>query len=119
MDVLSLNSSGFRSVISNSGIALTENQISLIWKFFSDPIICLDGDDSGQRAALRIAERLITLINEDNKIYFSILPKGQDPDDFVKKNGKESFLSFLDSKKIIQNYIWEMYLSEIKKNDRS
>ena len=117
MDVLSLNSSGFRSVISNSGIALTENQISLIWKFFSDPIICLDGDDSGQRAALRIAERLITLINEDNKIYFSILPKGQDPDDFVKKNGKESFLSFLDSKKIIQHYIWEMYSSEIKKND--
>ena len=48
MDVLSLNSSGFKSVISNTGIALTENQISLIWKFFSDPIICLDGDDSGQ-----------------------------------------------------------------------
>ena len=85
MDVLSLNSFGFKSVISNSGIALTENQISLIWRFFSDPIICLDGDDSGQRAALRIAERLITLINEDNKIYFSILPKGQDPDDFIKK----------------------------------
>ena len=117
MDVLSLNSSGFKSVISNSGIALTENQISLIWKFFSDPIICLDGDDSGQRAALRIAERLITLINEDNKIYFSILPKGQDPDDFIKKNGKENFLSFLNSKKIIQNYIWETYSTEIKKND--
>ena len=117
MDVLSLNSSGFTNVISNSGIALTENQISLIWKFFSNPIICLDGDDSGQRAALRIAERLITLINEDNKIYFSILPKGQDPDDFIKKNGKENFLSFLNSKKIIQNYIWEMYSNEIKKND--
>ena len=117
MDVLSLNSFGFKSVISNSGIALTENQISLIWRFFSDPIICLDGDDSGQRAALRIAERLITLINEDNKIYFSILPKGQDPDDFIKKNGKENFLSFLNSKKIIQNYIWEKYSTEIKKND--
>ena len=117
MDVLSLNSFGFKSVISNSGIALTENQINLIWKFFSEPIICLDGDDSGQRAALRIAERLITLINEDNKIYFSILPKGQDPDDFIKKNGKENFLSFLNSKKIIQNYIWETYSTEIKKND--
>ena len=117
MDVLSLNSFGFKSVISNSGIALTENQINLIWKFFSEPIICLDGDDSGQRAALRIAERLITLINEDNKIYFSILPKGQDPDDFIKKNGKENFLSFLNSKKIIQNYIWEKYSTEIKKND--
>ena len=46
MDVLSLHSAGFKNVISNSGIALTENQISLIWKFFTDPIICLDGDGS-------------------------------------------------------------------------
>jgi len=117
MDVLSLYSSGFKNVISNSGIALTESQISLIWKFFSNPIICLDGDESGQNAALKIAEKLITLINENNKIYFSILPQGQDPDDFIKKNGKENFLNFLSSKKIIQSYIWEMYAKEIKKND--
>ena len=87
MDVVSLYSSG-KNVISNS-IVITENQIQLIWKFFSNPIICLDGDESGQNAALRIAERLLPLINENNKIYFSILPKGEDPDDFIRKNGKE------------------------------
>ena len=89
MDVLSLNSFRFKSVISNSGIALTEKSNKFNLEIFSDPIICLDGDDSGQRAALRIAERLITLINEDNKIYFSILPNGQDPDDFIKKMVKK------------------------------
>ena len=57
-DVLSLYSNGIKNVISNSGTALTELQIKLIWKFFSNPIICLDGDESGQLAALRIAERL-------------------------------------------------------------
>ena len=80
-----------KNVISNSGTALTERQISLIWKFFSKPIICLDGDNSGQKAALRIAEKLFPLINEKNKIYFSILPDGKDPDDFIKQNGKEEF----------------------------
>jgi len=104
-------------VISNSGTALTENQIELIWKFFSSPVICLDGDESGQRAASRIAERLFPLIDENNKIYFSILPKNEDPDDFIKKNGKEKFISFLNEKKIIQKYIWDLFSNNLNKND--
>jgi DNA primase len=117
MDVVSLQSAGIKNVISNSGTALTESQIELIWKFFSNPIVCLDGDESGQKAASRIAERLFPLINETNKIYFSILPKNEDPDDFIKKNGKEYFLKFLKSKKIIQKYIWDLYASNLSKND--
>jgi DNA primase len=117
MDVVSLHAAGFKNVISNSGTALTETQIELIWKFFSNPIICLDGDQSGQSAALRIAEKLLMLINENNKIYFSILPKGEDPDDFIKKNGKDKFLEFLKLKKIIQTYIWDVYLSEVNANN--
>ena len=113
MDVVSLYAAGIKNVISNSGTALTETQIELVWKFFSNPIICLDGDQSGQNAALRIAEKLLVLINENNKIYFSIMPEGEDPDDFIKKNGKDKFLDFLKSKKIIQSYIWDTYLSQI------
>ena len=99
MDVISLYSSGIKNVVSNSGTALTENQIELIWKFFSEPVVCLDGDESGQKAASRIAERLLPLINENNKIYFSMLPNGEDPDDFIKKNGKLNFLKLLDQKR--------------------
>jgi len=117
MDVVSLYEKGIKNVISNSGTALTETQIELVWKFFSNPIICLDGDQSGQRAALRIAEKLLIQINENNKIHFSILPKGEDPDDFIKKNGKEKFIEFLKSKKIIQSYIWDSYLSEVNNNN--
>ena len=99
MDVVSVYSSGIKNVISNSGTALTQRQISLIWKFFSNPIICLDGDDSGQKAALRIAEKLFPLINEKNKIYFSIMPDGTDPDDYIKQKGKNEFLNLLKKKK--------------------
>jgi len=117
MDVVSLYAAGVKNTISNSGTALTDTQIELIWKFFSNPIICLDGDQSGQSAALRIAEKLLPLINENNKIYFSIMPKGEDPDDFIKKNGKDKFNNFLKSKKIIQSYIWDVYLSEVNANN--
>jgi DNA primase len=117
MDVVSLYAAGVKNVISNSGTALTEPQIELTWKFFSNPIICLDGDQSGQNAALRIAEKFLMSINENNKIFFSILPKGEDPDDFIKKNGKNKFIEFLNSKKIIQTFIWDTYLSDVNTNN--
>ena len=117
MDVVSVYASGVKNVIANSGTALTERQISLIWKFFSNPIICLDGDDSGQKAALRIAEKLFPLINEKNKIYFSIMPDGSDPDDYIKHNGKEGLLNLLKEKEIIQSFIWNYHLGKINQNN--
>ena len=117
MDVLSVYTSGIKNVIANSGTALTERQISLIWKFFSNPIICLDGDESGQKAALRIAEKLFPLINEKNKIYFTIMPDGADPDDYIKHNGKEGLLNLLKEKEIIQSFIWNYHLSKIDQNN--
>ena len=117
MDVVSVYSSGIKNVIANSGTALTERQIDLIWKFFSNPIICLDGDESGQKAALRIAEKLFPLINEKNKIYFSIMPDGKDPDDYIKQNGKDELLNLLNDKQIIQSYIWNYYLNKIDLNN--
>ena len=59
MDVISIYSSGIKNVVSNSGIALTENQINLIWKFFLKPNSLFRWRSSGQKAALRIAENLI------------------------------------------------------------
>ena len=117
MDVVSVYSSGVKNVIANSGTALTERQISLIWKFFSNPIICLDGDESGQKAALRIAEKLFPLINEKNKIYFSIMPDGTDPDDYIKQKGKNALLNLLKEKEIIQSFIWNYHLNKIDQNN--
>ena len=117
MDVVSVYSSGIKNVVANSGTALTERQIDLIWKFFSNPIICLDGDESGQKAALRIAEKLFPLINEKNKIHFSIIPDGKDPDDYIKQNGRNGLLDLLKDKQIIQSYIWNHHLNKINQNN--
>ena len=116
MDVITIYSSGIKNVVSNSGIALTENQIR-IWKFFSNPIVCLDGDLSGQKAALRIAESLLPNIQENNKIWFVTLTKGMDPDDFLKEKGKEKFQELLTSKVSIEEFIWRIYLNNLDRSD--
>ena len=117
MDAVSVYASGIKNVISNSGTAFTERQINLVWKFFSKPIICLDGDDSGQKAAIRIAERLFPLISENSKVYFSVMPEDKDPDDYIKEYGKESLLNLLKKKEIIQSFIWNYHLKKIDQNN--
>ncbi len=117
MDVISIYSTGIKNVVSNSGIALTESQINLIWKFFSNPIICLDGDVSGQKAALRIAESLLPHVKENNQIGFVTLSKGMDPDDYIKEKGKDSFQKLLLKKLSIEEFIWKIYLNNLDRSD--
>jgi len=117
MDVISIYSSGIKNIVSNSGTALTENQINLIWKFFSNPIICLDGDSSGQKAALRIAENLLQFIQEDNKIAFVTLANGVDPDDYIKEKGRSNFEKLIKTSLSIEEFIWRMYLNDLDRSD--
>tara|TARA_B100000029_G_scaffold512283_1_gene608489 strand:+ start:573 stop:2360 length:1788 start_codon:yes stop_codon:yes gene_type:complete len=117
MDVVSLNKFGVKNVVANLGTAMTEKQIELIWRFFKNPIICLDGDTSGKKAALRAAERLFPLMRPDLNVYFLTLPNNLDPDSYVNLNGKESFLKLTDGKVGIQDFIWHTYIQDIDKNN--
>ncbi len=117
MDVINLHKFGIQNVVANLGTAMTERQLDLIWKFFKNPIICLDGDVSGKKAAIRAAERLFPLMKADFNIYFLTLPENLDPDSYINEKGKESFIKFSKSKVDIQNFIWDSYYQEIDKND--
>ena len=44
-------------------------------------------------------------------------PEGNDPDDYIRQNGREKFLFILKEKKIIQNYIWDYHLKKIDRNN--
>jgi len=113
MDVINLHKFGIQNVVANLGTAMTERQIDLIWNFFSNPIVSLDGDESGRKAALRAAERLFPLIKPGFNIHFLTLPENLDPDAYINQKGKESFLKFVNNKMEISNFIWNSYYNEI------
>ena len=117
MDVINLHKFGIKNVVANLGTAMTERQLDLIWRFFKKPVICLDGDSSGRKAALRAAERLFPFIKPDFNIYFLTLPENLDPDSYVNQKGKDSFIKFTESKKEIQNFIYDSYHDDIDKNN--
>ena len=120
MDVINLHKFGIKNVVANLGTALTERQMDLIWRFFKNPVICFDGDQSGQKAALRAAERLFPLVKEDFNIYFLSLPENLDPDSYINQKGKDSFLKFTSKKIEISKFIWDCYFKDIdRSNPRS
>ena len=117
MDVISLNKFNIQNVVANLGTAMTEKQINLIWRYFKNPTICLDGDISGQKAALRVAERLFPLLKPDFNISFLTLPENLDPDAYLNEKGRDHFLKLSENKIEILNFIWDSYYKNVDKNN--
>mgnify|MGYP003632488714 CR=1 FL=1 len=62
MDVIALSEAGFEASVAPLGTAITENQLAMLWRISDEPIITLDGDTAGQRAALRLIDLALPLL---------------------------------------------------------
>ena len=114
MDAISLYQAGFKNVVATLGTAMTESHLNLVWRYFNDPVVCFDGDRSGQNAAHKISEKLIAYMKPNYSLSFLILPSGFDPDSFVRKNGRNNFETLLDQKIDIGNFIFENNLQDLQ-----
>ncbi|MHB8906599.1 MAG: DNA primase [Melioribacteraceae bacterium] len=88
MDLISLFQAGVKNVVASSGTSLTEEQVQLLSRFTKNIIILFDADPAGQKASLRSIE---ILLKQDFEVKVIALPKGEDPDSFIIKFGKEKF----------------------------
>lgn len=93
MDAISLWQNGVTNVAASLGTALTENQAKLITRYTKNVVLSYDADEAGQKAALRGIE---VLKNEKCKVRVLHVTDGKDPDEYIKKNGKEAFISLVD-----------------------
>lgn len=91
MDVIALYQAGIKNVVASSGTALTIEQIRLIKRFSKNVLLIYDSDTAGINAALR---GLDLMLEQDMGIKVLLLPEGEDPDSYVKANGKNGFESY-------------------------
>lgn len=94
MDVIRLYTIGIKNVVALMGTALTKNQINLLKRLSTDIYVCLDGDSAGQKASFSVGE---DLEQAGCNVKVITLSDGYDPDEYVLKYGKDSFLSLYDS----------------------
>jgi len=93
MDYLQLFQNEIRHVVATSGTALTEDHARIIRRYTKNIILCYDADPAGVQAALRGGQ---ILFQENLEVRVLILPESEDPDSFVKKNGKSAFFALLE-----------------------
>ncbi len=94
MDVVSLYQSGVRNAAASLGTALTENQAKMLKRYTRNVVLSYDSDSAGQAAALRGID---ILYNEGCRARVLHVTDGKDPDEFVKKKGRQAFLELVDS----------------------
>ena len=106
MDVIALSRVGFRHAVAPMGTALTEDQLSLLWRAGPDAYLCFDGDKAGLRAAYRSIERALPLLKPGQSLRFVMMPEGQDPDDLIQAEGATAFQTLLESSVPLVDMLW-------------
>jgi len=91
-DVISMHQAGIENVVASSGTALTQGQIKLIHRFTSNVTVIYDGDAAGIKAALRGID---LLLKDGINIKVVLLPDGEDPDSFARKQNATSFTNYI------------------------
>ncbi|MBI3803937.1 MAG: DNA primase [Nitrospirae bacterium] len=100
-DVVAAHQAGITNVIATMGTALTEDHLRLIRRWTEKVFLLFDPDEAGARAAIRTAPLFIT---EGISAEVISLPPGEDPDLFIRRVGKEGFLSKLGEGKTLIDF---------------
>ena len=105
MDVIRASTIGINNCIATMGTALTKDHRSIIRNMTDNVVLCFDGDSAGEKATISAIELL-----EDTGINIKIvrLPDKMDPDEYILKYGKDSFISQIDNATSLIDYKMEL-----------
>lgn len=93
MDVISLHQAGFDTAVAACGTALTADQVRLLGEYADEVVLSYDSDEAGQKATAR---SLGLFADSPVKVSVLNIPGAKDPDEFIKKYGRERFEQLLN-----------------------
>ena len=110
-DVLSMHQAGIENVVASSGTALTHGQIRMIHRFTENITVLYDGDTAGINAALRGID---LLLEDGMNVKVVLLPDGEDPDSFARKQNADSFNKYIsDNETDFIRFKTELLIEEV------
>jgi len=78
----------------------------LMWRMSAEPVIALDGDTAGLRAAMRVIDIALPLLEAGKSLRFALMPEGMDPDDLIKQKGAGAMQALLDQAVPMVQLLW-------------
>ncbi|HUU30326.1 MAG TPA: DNA primase [archaeon] len=88
MDFLSLYANGLETMVAPLGTALTTEQARLLSRYAREAFLLYDADTAGLKATFRGGDELL---EAGVAVRVITLPKGMDPDDFIRNEGRQAF----------------------------
>ncbi|MEM7599028.1 MAG: DNA primase [Pseudomonadota bacterium] len=107
MDVIALSEAGFGAAVAPLGTAVTEHQLQMLWRVADEPIIALDGDTAGLRAANRVIDLALPALEAGKSLRFARMPEGQDPDDLLRASGPSAVQELLEAALPMVQLLWQ------------
>ena len=105
MDVLVLFEHGLDNAVATMGTAATTQQVATLMTRSDKVCFCFDGDEAGRRAAAKVLRNVMPALSDGKSVRFIQLPKGEDPDSYVRANGTESFTELVDSARTLEDFL--------------
>ncbi len=91
MDVIALHQAGVTGAVASCGTSLTRYQAKILQRYTSSVLFIYDGDPAGKKSMM---SGIDILLAEGVTPFVVMLPAGDDPDSFVKREGRDSFLQY-------------------------
>lgn len=113
MDVLALFQAEIPYSVATLGTATSSDQILRLLSLTQEVIFCFDGDEAGKKAAWRVLESSLSLLQDGCSLRFLLLPDGEDPDSFIQKNGRKVFMTQLKQAYYLGDFLFDHLLTQI------
>ncbi|HUP97618.1 MAG TPA: DNA primase [Usitatibacter sp.] len=113
MDVVALAQHGVENAVATLGTSTTPFHLSKLLKLADNVVFCFDGDSAGRKAAWRALEVGLPVLADGKVVSFLFLPTEDDPDTFIRREGKEAFLRALAEAKPLSQYLFAELVSKV------
>lgn len=114
MDVVALAQFGVDNAVASLGTATTGEQIQQMFRCTEQIVCCYDGDRAGRDAAWRALENALPYLQDGRQLKFIFLPDGEDPDTFVRSQGKEGFEQYVaQNAKPLNDFLFDSLLADV------
>ena len=114
LDCIRLYANGFQNVVATLGTALTNEHVRILKRYADEAIVLFDGDKAGEQASLR---GLDIFLEEGMGVKVLCLPKGFDPDDFIRSKGAEAMTELLKHSQDVFDFKLQVLLNRYNKSD--